>query len=200
MAPQKKSMWRREMECLLCVTDYIVDLVPSRQAFPGGGTFDVMVPRPRSDLYMNLPALKKLDAMLIGMLDSFHETEFSYVDRGILLADSEEVGGYPLSSSHGRPSMRQEDKWWLPCPHVPPNGLSDETRKRLQQCRECVNQIMKAAIAINSSVLSEMEIPDGYYRSLHKKVYFFINWTYFCIGFIAYSSWNMFCSVCIFRL
>ncbi|XP_058090747.1 rop guanine nucleotide exchange factor 1-like [Magnolia sinica] len=168
LAPQKKTMWHREMDWLLCVSDSIVELIPSLQDFPGGGTFEVMVTRPRSDLYVNLPALKKLDAMLIGMLDTFQDTEFWYVDRGVIVADADELSPYPSSSSSGRPSIRQEEKWWLPCPRVPPNGLSEDARKRLQQCRDCVNQILKAAMAINSSVLAEMEIPDVYFESLPK--------------------------------
>ncbi|KAI8025338.1 Rop guanine nucleotide exchange factor 1 [Camellia lanceoleosa] len=39
LASQKKVMWRREMEWLLCVSDSIVELVPSIQQFPGGGTY-----------------------------------------------------------------------------------------------------------------------------------------------------------------
>lgn len=167
LAPQKKAVWIREMEWLLCVSDSIVELIPSLQEFPGGGTFEVMASRPRPDLYMNLPALKKLDSMLLGMLDGFRDTEFWYVDRGIMVADAIEQGGegYP---SFGRPSLRQEEKWWLPCPRVPPNGLSEDTRKKLQQCRDCANQILKAAMAINSGVLSEMEIPDAYFETLPK--------------------------------
>lgn len=169
LAPQKKAMWQREMEWLLCVSDSIVELVPSLQEFPGGGTFEVMVPRPRTDLHMNLPALKKLDAMLLGMLDGFRETEFWYVDRGILVADADDdrSGAYP-SSSFGRPSLRQEEKWWLPCPRVPSKGLSEDSRKKLQQCRDCANQILKAAMAINSAVLAETEIPDAYLETLPK--------------------------------
>ncbi|KDP27131.1 hypothetical protein JCGZ_20943 [Jatropha curcas] len=168
LAPQKKSMWRREMEWLLSVSDSIVELVPSIQQFPGGGTYEVMVPRPRSDLYMNLPALKKLDAMLISMLDGFCDTEFWYVDRGIILADGGDCDVYPSSIASARPSIRQEEKWWLPCPRVPSNGLSEDARKRLQQCRDCTNQILKAAMAINSSVLAEMEIPSAYLETLPK--------------------------------
>lgn len=168
LAPQKKAMWCREMEWLLCVSDSIVELVPSIQQFPGGGTYEVMATRPRSDLYMNLPALKKLDAMLLSMLDGFCETEFWYVDRGIIVAEADNGDGYPLSTSSGRPSIRQEEKWWLPCPKVPPNGLSEAARKRLQQCRDCTNQILKAAMAINSSVLAEMEIPSAYLETLPK--------------------------------
>ncbi|KAK1320514.1 Rop guanine nucleotide exchange factor 1 [Acorus calamus] len=168
LAPQKKAMWCREMEWLLCVSDSIVELIPAVQEFPGGGTFEVMVTRPRSDLYMNLPALKKLDAMLLGMLEGFRETEFWYVDRGIIVDADDGEGGYPSSSVSGRPSLRQEEKWWLPCPRVPAEGLSEEWRKRLQQCRDCANQILKAAMAINSGVLAEMEIPDIYLESLPK--------------------------------
>ncbi|CAL1398124.1 unnamed protein product [Linum trigynum] len=169
LAAQKKSMWRREMEWLLCVSDSIVELVPSIQKFPGGGTYEIMASRPRSDLYMNLPALKKLDAMLIGMLDEFRETEFWYVDRGIVVAEErDEEGLYPPGFSGGRPSIRQEEKWWLPCPKVPPKGLSEDARKKLQQYRDCTNQILKAAMAINSSVLAEMEIPSAYLETLPK--------------------------------
>ncbi|KAL5557783.1 hypothetical protein UlMin_033994 [Ulmus minor] len=166
LAPQKKSMWRREMDWLLCVSDSIVELTPSLQEFPGGGTFEIMVTRPRSDLYINLPALKKLDAMLISILDGFRGSEFYYVDRGIIVADETEK--LLLSSSSGRPSIRQQEKWWLPFPKVPSNGLSEDSRKRLQQCKECTNQILKAAMAINTSVLAEMETPSVYLQSLPK--------------------------------
>ena len=168
LAPQKKAMWRREMEWLLCVSDSIVELVPSIQQFPGGGTYEVMATRPRSDLYISLPALKKLDALLITMLDGFRETEFWYVDRGIVVGDGADCDAFPSSVSGGRPSIRQEEKWWLPCPKVPPNGLSEDERKKLQQCRDCTNQILKAAMAINSSVLAEMEIPTAYLETLPK--------------------------------
>lgn len=165
LAGQKKAMWRREMDWLLCVSNSIVELVPSVQQFPGGGRYEVMEARPRADLYMNLPALKKLDAMLLGMLDGFCNTEFCYIDRGIVLGDSNDGDAYLPG---GRPSVRQEEKWWLPCPKLPPNGLSEDSRKRLQQCRDCTNQILKAAMAINSSVLAEMEIPRAYLESLPK--------------------------------
>ncbi|KAE8668333.1 Rop guanine nucleotide exchange factor 1 [Hibiscus syriacus] len=168
LAPQKKAMWRREMDWLLCVSDSIVELVPSIQQFPGGGTYEVMVTRPRSDLYISLPALKKLDAILIAMLEGFWEPEFWYVDSRIVVGDGGDSGVYSSSVSRGRPSIRQEEKWWLPCPKVPPNGLSEDTRKKLQQCRDSTNQILKAAMAINNSVLAEMEIPTAYLETLPK--------------------------------
>lgn len=167
---QKKTMWQREMEWFLCISDSIVELIPSIQDFPGGGTFEVMVPRPRSDLHINLPALKKLGVILLGMLDGFKETEFWYVDRGIPLADGDEDCNSDLyqSSLSGKQSVRQEEKWWLPCPRVPPNGLQEGTRKRLQQCRDCTNQVLKAAMAINSAVLTDMTVPDIYIETLPK--------------------------------
>lgn len=167
MAPQKKAMWCRELEWLLSVSDSIVELVPSIQHFPGGGTYEVMATRPRSDLYMNLPALKKLDAMLISILDGFQDTEFWYVDRGIVVDDCDKYASGVLC---GRPSVRQEEKWWLPCPKVPGKGLSEDSRKRLQQCRDCTNQILKAALAINSNVLAEMDIPTAYVETLPKVI------------------------------
>ncbi|XP_021641361.1 rop guanine nucleotide exchange factor 1 isoform X2 [Hevea brasiliensis] len=168
LAPQKRSMWHREMELLLCVSDSILELVPSMQDFPSGATFEVMVPRPRSDIYVNLPALKKLDTMLLSILDEFCTSEFCYVDRGVVVAAGDETETFPFSSSSSRLSSSQEEKWWLPFPKIPQNGLSEDTRRRLQQCRECTNQILKAAKAINSSVLTEMEIPNAYLESLPK--------------------------------
>ncbi|XP_050213814.1 rop guanine nucleotide exchange factor 1-like isoform X2 [Mercurialis annua] len=167
LSPQKKSMWNREMELLLCVSDSIVELVPSKQDFPGSGTFEVMVPRPRLDLFVNLPALKKLDAMLLDILDGFSGSEFYYVDRGVIVAGGDETQTFTLPSSSARLSISNE-KCWLPFPKVPQNGLSGDTRKSLQQCKECTNQIFKAAMAINSSVLTEMEVPNAYLESLPK--------------------------------
>ncbi|CAI9777926.1 unnamed protein product [Fraxinus pennsylvanica] len=168
LAPQRKLMWRREMDWLLCVSDSIVELIPSVQEFPGGRTFEVMMTQQRSDIYVNLPALKKLDAMLISILDGFRDAEFYYVERGMGVAEVEHIEAKPCSPLSRMPSTSLEEKWWLPFPKVPPNCLSEETRKRLQQCRECTNQIFKAAVAINSSVLSEMEVPQVYLESLPK--------------------------------
>ncbi|KAJ6720517.1 ROP GUANINE NUCLEOTIDE EXCHANGE FACTOR 5 [Salix viminalis] len=137
---EKKSMWRREMELLLCVGDHIVELIPSWQTFPDGSKLEVMTCRPRSDLFINLPALSKLDNMLLEVLDSFTDTRV----------------------------LRQEEKWWLPVPRVPAGGLSDDTRKQLNHTRECTNQILKAAMAINSVALADMDIPDSYLEALPK--------------------------------
>lgn len=68
--------------------------------------------------------------------------------------------------------QRKDEKWWLPVPCVAPEGLSDKARKLLKQKRDSANQIHKAAMAINSSILAEMQIPNTYITSL-PKVYIF---------------------------
>ncbi|CAB4284621.1 unnamed protein product [Prunus armeniaca] len=159
---EKKLMWRREMEWLLCVSDHIVELIPSWQTFPDGSKLEVMTCRPRSDLYVNLPALRKLDNMLLEILDSFVNTEFWYVDQGILAPDADG------SSSFRRAFQRQEEKWWLPVPRVPPGGLHENTKKQLQHKRDCTSQILKAAMAINNITLADMEVPESYLEALPK--------------------------------
>ncbi|CAL5363716.1 hypothetical protein CsSME_00000880 [Camellia sinensis var. sinensis] len=159
---EKKLMWRREMEWLLCVTDHIVELIPSWQTFPDGSKLEVMTCRPRADLLINLPALRKLDNMLIEILDSFINTEFWYVDQGIIAPEADG------SASFRKPVQRQEEKWWLPVPRIPPGGLHEDTRKQLHHKRECANQILKAAMAINSIALAEMEVPESYLEALPK--------------------------------
>lgn len=159
---EKKAMWRREMEWLLSVSDHIVELIPSWQTFPDGSKLEVMSCRPRSDLYVNLPALRKLDNMLLEILDSFVDTEFWYVDQGIVAPETDG------SCSFRRGLPRQEEKWWLPVPRVPPGGLNEDSRKQLQHKRDCTNQILKAAMAINSITLADMEVPDSFLESLPK--------------------------------
>ncbi|KAK9142615.1 hypothetical protein Syun_012015 [Stephania yunnanensis] len=154
MSPERKTRWRREIDWLLSVTDHIVEFVASQQTANDGTNMDIMVTRQRTDLLMNIPALRKLDAMLLDYLDNFKDqNEFTYVSR-----DSEEAG-------KGR---RTGEKWWLPVPKVPPNGLSEVSRKWIQFQKESVNQVLKAAMAINAQVLSEMQIPDSYLETLPK--------------------------------
>ncbi|CAB4269998.1 unnamed protein product [Prunus armeniaca] len=158
--PEKKAMWKREMNCLLSVCDYMVELIPYPKICKMGQKW-----RPRSDLYINLPALQKLDAMLIEVLDSFQDTEFWYAEEGSMSSNSKRSG----SGSFRRVIVqRNEEKWWLPIPCVPPGGLSEKSRKHLKHKRDSSNQIHKAAMAINSSILAEMEIPDSYMSTLPK--------------------------------
>ncbi|KAL6554662.1 Rop guanine nucleotide exchange factor 5 [Orobanche hederae] len=159
---EKKTIWRREIEWLLCASDYIVELKPSWQTFPDGSRLEVMTSRPRSDLFINLPALRKLDNMLLEILDGFTDTEFWYVDQGVIAPDSDG------SASFRKAIQRQEDKWWLPVPRVPAGGLPDGTRKKLSNKREFASQILKAAMAINNIALAEMEVPELYLETLPK--------------------------------
>ncbi|XP_042492695.1 rho guanine nucleotide exchange factor 8-like [Macadamia integrifolia] len=154
MNPERKVRWRKEIDWLLSVTDHIVEFVPSQQQTKDGPCVEIMVTRQRTDLHMNIPALRKLDAMLIDYLDNFKDqNEFWYVSRD---SDDAENGN------------RNEDKWWLPTAKVPPEGLSDVSRKWLLFQKESVNQVLKAAMAINAQVLSEMAIPENYIESLPK--------------------------------
>ncbi|XP_059651411.1 rop guanine nucleotide exchange factor 3-like [Cornus florida] len=162
--PEKKLMWKREMNCLLSVCDYIVEFFPASQNLKDGTALEVMTSRPRSDIYMNLPALRKLDAMLLEILETFQDTEFWYVEQGSMSGNSTRSGSFRRIPQ----PQRKEEKWWLPDPRVPPAGLSEKSRKHLRHKRDLANQIHKAAMAINSSILSEMEIPDSYMASLPK--------------------------------
>ncbi|GJY48540.1 Rop guanine nucleotide exchange factor 7-like protein [Tanacetum coccineum] len=162
LRPEKKSMWLREMEWLLCVSDYIVELIPSWQTYPDGSKLEVMTSRPRSDLYVNLPALRKLDNMLLEILDSFEKMEFWYVDQGIQALETDS------SPSFGKVVPRQKEKWWLPVPRVPTGGLSENARKHLQNKRDATNQILKASMAINSITLADMDVPESYMEALPK--------------------------------
>ncbi|KAK7309461.1 hypothetical protein RJT34_06210 [Clitoria ternatea] len=146
LSEQRKSKWRREMDWLLSPTNYMVELVPAKQSSANGGIFEIMTPRARADIHMNLPALQKLDSMLIEVLDSMVSTEFWYAEGG--------------SRGEGRTANAQHSKrWWLPSPQVPKRGLSDTERKKLLHQGRVVRQVFKAAKAINESVLLEMPVP-----------------------------------------
>ncbi|KAL9232089.1 hypothetical protein vseg_007234 [Gypsophila vaccaria] len=154
MAPENRARWKKEIDWLLSVTDHIVEFAPSQQKSANGTSMEIMTTKQRTDLQMNIPALRKLDAMLIDCLDNFKDqNEFYYVKKD---ADESENGG------------KRDDKWWLPTVKVPPEGLSDVTKKWLQFQKDSVNQVLKAAMAINAQVLSEMEIPENYIEALPK--------------------------------
>ncbi|CAD5182222.1 unnamed protein product [Musa acuminata subsp. malaccensis] len=156
MSAERKARWRKEIDWLLSVTDHIVEFVASQQTSEDGKHMEIMITQQRKDLRMNIPALRKLDAMLIEYLDNFKDQkEFWYVSRD---ADESEKGN----------AQRTDDKWWLPTVRVPPNGLSEASRKWIQHQKELVNQVLKAAMAINANVLMEMEIPEDYIESLPK--------------------------------
>lgn len=152
---ERKNKWRREMDWLLSPTNYMVELVPAKQHGANGRTLEIMTPKVRSDIHMILPALQKLDSMLIETLDSMKNNEFWYAEGG--------------SRAEGRgSSARQSKRWWLPLPQVPMAGLSDiERKKLLDQCK-FVHQVLKAAKSINENVLLEMPIPSTIREALPK--------------------------------
>ncbi|XP_076920032.1 rop guanine nucleotide exchange factor 12-like [Bidens hawaiensis] len=154
MSPDSRARWRKEIDWLLSVSDHIVEFVPSKQN-TNGIVMEIMITRQRSDVRGNIPALKKLDGMLMECLDNFKDqNEFSYVSK-------DDVG----SKSNKK---REGDKWWLPTPKVPPNGLSELTRKWLHFQKGSANQVLKAAMAMNAHILTEMEIPESYIDALPK--------------------------------
>ncbi|PON68590.1 PRONE domain containing protein [Parasponia andersonii] len=144
---ERKSMWQREMGWFLCPTKYIVELVPAKQNGANGRMLEIMTPKARADIHMNLPALQKLDSMLIETLDSMVSTEFWYAEGGSRAEGRNQ--GAPKSSK----------RWWLPTPQVPESGLSDSARKKLINHGRVVHQVFKAARSINQSVLLEMPVP-----------------------------------------
>ncbi|GMI88579.1 ROP (rho of plants) guanine nucleotide exchange factor 8 [Hibiscus trionum] len=154
MSPERKARWRKEMDWLLSVTDHIVEFVPSQQIAKDGTCMEIMVTKQRNDLLVNIPGLRQLDMLLIETLDNFGgKKEFWYVSK---------------STDLGNGNGRREGKWWHPVVKVPRNGLSETSRKWLQSEKETVSQVLKAAMAINAAVLSEIEVPESYIDSLPK--------------------------------
>lgn len=151
----KKAKWRKEMDWLLSPTSYMVELVPALQTSSNGRSFEIMTPKARADVHMNLPALQKIDSMLIEALDSVVGTEFWY-----------EEGNSRREGREG--SERQSKRWWLPCPQVPVGGLSETARKKLLSQVNVVQQVFKAAKSINDNVLSDMPIPNVIQDALSK--------------------------------
>jgi hypothetical protein len=97
------------------------------------------------------------------ILESFRDSEFWYVDQGICAPDCDSSASLRRTTFH-----RRDDKWWLPVPRLPPGGLRDATRRQVEHRRDCANQILKAAMAINSNALAEMDVPESYLDSLPK--------------------------------
>ncbi|XP_047942698.1 rop guanine nucleotide exchange factor 9-like [Salvia hispanica] len=154
MSEERKTRWKREVDWLVSVTDHIVEFVASEQKGKDGTNMEIMVTRQRRDLLMNIPALRKLDTMLLETLDNFkNEQEYWYVSK-----DAEE-------SEKG---VQRGDKWWLPTIKVPPNGLSQDSCVFMQKQKEAVIQVLKASMAINAQILSDMDVPETYVENLPK--------------------------------
>lgn len=99
------------------------------------------------------------------ILDGFQETEFWYAEQGSMSGKSRSGSFRKIVQPQ---PQRNEEKWWLPVPCVPIGGLSEKSKKVLKEKHDRANQIHKAAMAINSGILSEMQIPDSYMASLPK--------------------------------
>ncbi|KAG5228580.1 rop guanine nucleotide exchange factor [Salix suchowensis] len=143
---ERKAKWQREMDWLLSPTNYMVELVPAKQNCANGRILEIMTPKARADIHVNLPALQKLDSMLIDTLDAMVNTEFWYSEVG--------------SRAEGRTkSSKQSKRWWLPLPQVPTTGLSDQGRKKLLNQSKVMYQVFKAAKSVNENILLEMPVP-----------------------------------------
>lgn len=105
----------------------------------------------------------KHEHCLQEILDTFEDTEFWYAEN--IPGNSTRS---PRAASFRKIVPRKDEKWWLPVPCVLPGGLSDKSRKHLIEKRDCANQIHKAAMAINSNVLAEIDIPETYIDDLPK--------------------------------
>ncbi|XP_040377990.1 rop guanine nucleotide exchange factor 9 isoform X2 [Oryza brachyantha] len=157
MAPDRKGRWKKEVGWLLSVADHIVEFVAKKQVLDNGTEMEVMGTQQRRDLQANIPALRKIDTMLLDYLDNYKDrNEFWYVKR-----DS-------CSESDKEETQRSEEKWWIPIVKVPAGGLSPASRGWLQHQKELVNQLLKAAMAINANCLMEMAIPESYLEALPK--------------------------------
>ena len=96
------------------------------------------------------------------ILESFKSTEFWYADS-VHERPSNVMMMRELSSSS---SSCGGEEVWIPVAKVASCGLSERARRHLSGQREAANQILKAAKSINEHVLSEMEIPETYWKSL----------------------------------
>nr|GEU58575.1 Rop guanine nucleotide exchange factor 14 [Tanacetum cinerariifolium] len=120
-------------------------LIPAKKCGADGRTLEIMTPKARGDVHLNLLALQNLDSMLLKTLDSMTETEFWYEEGG--------------SRAEGRSrNLKQSKRWWLLMPQVPIGGLSDGERKKLLNQAKLVHQIFKATKTINESILLEMPV------------------------------------------
>ncbi|KAL9258720.1 Rop guanine nucleotide exchange factor 14-like protein [Drosera capensis] len=153
---EKKTKWRKEMDWLLSPANYMVELVPAQRKGSNGRTFEIMTPKARADIHMNLPALQKLDSMLIEILDSMVKTEFWYADCSTL---GEARDGFAKTSNRR-----------LPFPRIPKDGLPEKARKKLLCQGNLVHQVFKAAKSINEDVLHGMPLPGTLKNLLPRSV------------------------------
>ncbi|KAK9689911.1 hypothetical protein RND81_09G090300 [Saponaria officinalis] len=147
LSEEVKAKWIKEMNWLLSPTNYMVELVPAKQSGTNGSTFKIMMPKARADIHVNIPALLKIDSMLIEVLDSMVGTKFRYT-----------VGNVRKESGGESVSVKSSKRWWFPYPRVPAGGISETARKKLIYQGNLVHQVFKAAKTINENVLLEMTV------------------------------------------
>ncbi|KAE8669925.1 glyoxylate/hydroxypyruvate reductase A HPR2-like [Hibiscus syriacus] len=75
---------------------------------------------------------------------------------------------YLLKDAPDFERRRKDDKWWLSIVTCQSGGVSEAVRKNLKVQKECVTQVLKAAMTINAQLLLEMDIPESYIESLPK--------------------------------
>ncbi|KAF3617991.1 Rop guanine nucleotide exchange factor 14 [Capsicum annuum] len=129
-----------KMDWFLSPTNDMIELIPSKQNGSNGQRLETMTPKPRANIHMNLPALRKLDSMLFKMVDSMVNIEFWYTEVS--------------SRAEGK-----NTKWSLPSTKVPVAELSKIEKKKLLNQRKLVKQILKVTKAMNENFLSEMVVP-----------------------------------------
>lgn len=94
MSVERKARWRKEIDLLLSVTDYIVEFVPSQQKSKDGTNMEAIISLSLSDLQnKNKQKCKKMKLLTI-----IHFTLFDLTDHG-----------YPSTqrSSHEHPSTAE---------------------------------------------------------------------------------------------
>ncbi|ONM39350.1 Rop guanine nucleotide exchange factor 9 [Zea mays] len=200
MSAERRARWNKEIDWLLSVADHIVEFSPSQQVSEDGTNIEVMGTQQRGDLLVNIPALRKLDAMLlvsttISYLSLQHTQSniqmqcngsgrvflnssrrfvfFSAAEQEYLdsFGEAQEFWYVAKDADGGEDDDDSTcDKWWIPTVRVPAEGLSDASRKWLQHQKDLVGQVLKAAMAINADVIAEMEIPEEYIESLPKVI------------------------------
>jgi hypothetical protein len=224
MSAERRARWNKEIDWLLSVADHIVEFAPSQQVSEDGTNIEVSIAiatpispcalaltcisssnqvmgtQQRGDLLVNIPALRKLDAMLlvsttISYLSLQHTQSniqmqcngsgrvflnssrrfvfFSAAEQEYLdsFGEAQEFWYVAKDADGGEDDDDSTcDKWWIPTVRVPAEGLSDASRKWLQHQKDLVGQVLKAAMAINADVIAEMEIPEEYIESLPKVI------------------------------
>ncbi|AQK54538.1 Rop guanine nucleotide exchange factor 14 [Zea mays] len=145
LCEDKKIRWRKEMDWLMSPTTYIVELVPRKQSGADGCTFEIMTPKARSDVHVNLPALQKLDTMLIEVMDSMIDTEFWY-----------EESGSRADGPSGRASLGEDLYQAITTEYIPIEEIFVSlSLKTEHSVLETMNQLEGAMFAWNQRILEE---------------------------------------------